>query len=613
MVWILLLGFVWIEDAQKDFSDGIWSVNIYVSARNGGCIEFIPRYDLNLDGYMDLMSVDEHGPHLTIYWGSSEGYSNSNQDTFPISAGADADVADLNHDGYPDIVLSLADAKETRIFWGSREGFSCSNITSLPAGYEPVFIADFNRDGWLDIASSITNSTVGIYLNCKGSFYSDSVIILGDGFTYPAHNAEVADFNKDGWLDVLFVNYGAPGPHKIFWGSPEGYDSTNYTSLTFPSAHGASVADFNKDGWLDVVLTGFGRITYAFIYYGSSKGFVQPPESLNCGDSFGGSIVYDFNKDGWLDILFIRAYSGGYPVIYYGSSDGFSDENICSLSIYVYGSGGLVADFNRDRYVDIFINDHHGQSKVLWGPDFTHYTLLMCNEDHHGMFREIGNVYTREYKEVYLSSIFDAGRKMQWYCADWKDSLPEGSTVRMFVRGGLTADTTEWNAWMEVNKNDPFFMLARFAQYKLELSYENPVNFPSVERVEIYYKYPGPFSIFPDTFFTMSPGDTLEYTFLVLSDTTDPIRVNFETYHTSSGWKDTILLEDTDFDGRPDGGTFEDSLYVPVRIYSPLEEGVDTFYLAGFLRTNPIPRWFSSTPQQVNFPSRPLKLFTLQR
>ncbi|RKZ26395.1 hypothetical protein DRQ20_03075, partial [bacterium] len=168
MVWILLLGFVWIEDAQKDFSDGIWSVNIYVSARNGGCIEFIPRYDLNLDGYMDLMSVDEHGPHLTIYWGSSEGYSNSNQDTFPISAGADADVADLNHDGYPDIVLSLADAKETRIFWGSREGFSCSNITSLPAGYEPVFIADFNRDGWLDIASSITNSTVGIYLNCKG-------------------------------------------------------------------------------------------------------------------------------------------------------------------------------------------------------------------------------------------------------------------------------------------------------------------------------------------------------------------------------------------------------------------------------------------------------------
>ncbi len=92
-----------------------------------------------------------------------------------------------------------------------------------------------------------------------------------------------------------------------------------------------------------------------------------------------------------------------------------------------------------------------------------------------------------------------------------------------------------------------------------------------------------PFVIFPDTFFFISPGDTIEYSFLVLSDTTDPIRVNFETSHTSSGWKDTILLEDTDFDGRPDGGTFEDSLYVPVRIYSPLEEGVDTFYLAGFL------------------------------
>jgi hypothetical protein len=40
------------------------------------------------------------------------------------------------------------------------------------------------------------------------------------------------------------------------------------------------------------------------------------------------------------------------------------------------------------------------------------------------MFREIGNIYSREYEEIYVSSVFDAGTLANWGSISWIDSLP---------------------------------------------------------------------------------------------------------------------------------------------------------------------------------------------
>ncbi len=68
---------MWIETSQEDFRDGIYERNLFASHRDGGVLEFVPRFDLNDDGYIDLFTADAGGPSVRIYWGSSDGFSAS--------------------------------------------------------------------------------------------------------------------------------------------------------------------------------------------------------------------------------------------------------------------------------------------------------------------------------------------------------------------------------------------------------------------------------------------------------------------------------------------------------------------------------------------------------
>uniref|UniRef100_A0A7V0Z639 VCBS repeat-containing protein n=1 Tax=candidate division WOR-3 bacterium TaxID=2052148 RepID=A0A7V0Z639_UNCW3 len=68
-------------------------------------MEFVPRFDLNRDGYLDLFTAGHYGP-IDIYWGSSTGYNPNNKLEFPISGGGNCESADLDCDGFSDFVVS---------------------------------------------------------------------------------------------------------------------------------------------------------------------------------------------------------------------------------------------------------------------------------------------------------------------------------------------------------------------------------------------------------------------------------------------------------------------------------------------------------------------------
>ena len=168
------------EDFSKgSFGDG--GTNIYVSSR--GRVQLIPRWDINSDGYLDLVFTQDHNPLENvegfIYWATKNGYHSlfpafwkelpafkliraSDQRrkhiTFlPAFGGGPVKIADLNLDGYPDIAflntihnyyLDL----EAYIYWGGPEGYSLNNRTELPTLFaKDLAIADLNRDGYPDI------------------------------------------------------------------------------------------------------------------------------------------------------------------------------------------------------------------------------------------------------------------------------------------------------------------------------------------------------------------------------------------------------------------------------------------------------------------------------
>ncbi|KPK64379.1 hypothetical protein AMJ83_02905 [candidate division WOR_3 bacterium SM23_42] len=488
---------LWTETTQEDFADGIFERNIYASHLDGGAVEFAPRFDLNNDGYIDLFTADRHGPYVKLYWGSASGYSPGSLTQFPSSGSGNCDAADVDNDGYADFIVTHKYTPKLTVYWGSPTGpgpYGYSDIMLLQAEGEACFVADFNKDGYLDIAMDVTLPGYGsvFWGSASGFNFSNRIdlpVEMGQ------HNIEVADFNKDNWLDVLFVAATWPTEtYRIYWGASTGFSPTNFTS--FPAiwgSHGVTVADLNCDAFLDIVYT-YWYDPAAHIYWGDSTGYSgSNMQVLNPGYCYGGSAAADINKDGYLDIVFHR---GGYgkhqQEIYWGSAAGYHDTSISYIGIPIEASGGLVADFDNDGDLDIFSNaiTPGSHSYVFWGSEFTTYTELPVNNDHHGMFREIGNVYDRNYNEPYISSVFDAGQTSDWGTVEWDDSLPSGASIECCVRTGNTPsyDPT-WSDWCMLGNGEPVpdSLNSQYIQYMTSLIYTNPALLPCLYEMSISY------------------------------------------------------------------------------------------------------------------------------
>lgn len=487
----------WVETTQEDFRDGIYERNIYASHRGGGAVEFAPRFDLNNDGYIDLFTGNTGAPYVLVYWGSGAGYSAGNRTDYPNPGAGNCDAADLDCDGYTELLTSIRYGYGLKIFWGSPSGPDPLDSTLIPlsGNSEACFIADPNKDGYLDIAASLCSNGIahvfwGSSVGYDPANRTDLPLEAG------AHNIEVADLNIDGWADIVFVNEPSSGPcdNYIYWGSASGFSGGNRTLLEGPGGpHGLSVADLDGNGYLDLIFTAWYD-SRAYIYWGDTAGYSPSNRQvLNPTACYGGSTVADINEDSYLDIVFHHGGGGSrQQKIYWGSASGYSDANSTDIGIACEFTGGFVADLDYDGALDIFANVcvPSGTSYVFWGPGFSTHTGLPSHYDHHGMFREIGNVYDRSYEESYVSSVFDAGDVVDWGVISWVDSLPPGSDIVIRVRSGDTpSPDPSWSSWVEVSNGQPIpeSLNARYLQYEALLSYTNPAYLPVLFEIQVTY------------------------------------------------------------------------------------------------------------------------------
>ncbi|UCF71014.1 MAG: T9SS type A sorting domain-containing protein [candidate division WOR-3 bacterium] len=483
---------MWIETTQMEFRDSQYECNIYASHMDGGAMGFNTPWDLNGDGYLDVVVSNEMACTSYVYWGSASGFSALQRTGYPLVNGGNCESADLNSDGYPDLVFASIE-NLIRIFWGTANGPDPDEFTDLPINSwnETCYVADFNKDGYLDIA-------VGHYDGANGAvFWGGSTGFAANNYTLlpggGRHNFEVADFDKNGWLDLLFTQQLYLNS-LIYWGDVSGFDPNNVTALRNPGwhTHGCSVADLDKNNWLDIVLTCFGGDSL-FIYSGSNSGF-HLWKALVPGPCYGGTTIADLNKDGHLDIVCARGYGVEMkPLVYWGSSTGYSDSNQSLIGVPVDASGILAADYNNDGHYDLMIHNYAyppEPSYLLMGPGYVPQYSLPSVRDHHGRFREIGNVYDRGYYEEYVSSIFDAQTTVHWNRFEWDAILPSGTSILFWIRTGDTDDAADsWTEWMSVKSNAsiPRTFIGRYLQYKAQLKYTNPCHLPTLEEVRVTY------------------------------------------------------------------------------------------------------------------------------
>jgi hypothetical protein len=171
-----------------------------------------------------------------------------------------AAVGDLNGDGKPDVVVGNGSSNTVTIF--INDGAGTLTATRFPAVSHQVFtvnLADFNNDGHLDIlVSEISAPGLTfeiIFGDGTGNFSAATPIALGSIETDQSP-VSVADFNGDGFQDIAFASgeaiailfgdgHGGFLPPRLFTIGLEG--------ATFGHLY---VTDANLDGKPDLLAVG---------------------------------------------------------------------------------------------------------------------------------------------------------------------------------------------------------------------------------------------------------------------------------------------------------------------------------------------------------------------
>ena len=172
-------------------------------------------YDLNDDGYEDVVVSSYYRSNSYIFYGSSIGVPYTPSISLPTTFATGNTVADLNKDGYLDIIFcnfsdGTTTAVDSYIYWGSENEYSSSNRTALPTlGATAVSAYDLNYDGYPDIVFSNNNYDYEyqvnsyIYWGGQNGFSAANKLELS---TNGAKGNFLADLNKDGYIDIIFCN-----------------------------------------------------------------------------------------------------------------------------------------------------------------------------------------------------------------------------------------------------------------------------------------------------------------------------------------------------------------------------------------------------------------------
>lgn len=261
---------------------------------------------------------------------------------------------------------------------------------------------DFDNDGYPDLFVVGVGQNI-LYRNSGDGRFAEITQQAGLGRPHPRYgrmwsiHAGWFDYDRDGWLDLLVVNYCVwdpekepycgdakagyrsychplhydPLPNQLFRNNGDGTfsDVSDQTGIGrhLGKGMGAAFADFDGDGWPDIFIANDTEPNFLFWNRAGQFQEIALPKGVSV-NQFGtavssmGADFRDFDNDGRPD-LFVTALSNEAFLLFRNGADGFediADSSRMALATLPYsGWSNAIVDLNNDGWKDLFSANGH--------------------------------------------------------------------------------------------------------------------------------------------------------------------------------------------------------------------------------------------------------------
>lgn len=292
-----------------------------------------------------------------------------------------------------------------------------------------VAVGDYDNDGYPDLYVTGYGRAILYHNNGNGTFtdVTAKAGVADEGGW--STSAGWFDYDKDGWLDLIVVNYINWTPKTNIWC---GQHRPGYRSYCHPDNYGGQRIKLyhnNHDGTFTDV---------------SDRSGVGKPEAKGMG-----VVLADFNNDGWTDIavandtwpnfLFINRHDGTFQDVSLASGVAASEDGR-----YEAGMGIDAADLDGDGWLDIYITHLDFELSRLY------------HNNHDGTFED----YT------YRSGIGDKAILLSGVAAKFLDYDNDGWTDILQLNGAMLDNIQLYQS--QVSYKEPLLMFRNTGKGRFE-------------------------------------------------------------------------------------------------------------------------------------------------
>jgi hypothetical protein len=270
---------------------------------------------------------------------------------------AAATWVDFDNDNDLDIAIIGSIGKNHFYFNNGDETFTrmtTGHIATITIQSRTGTWGDYDNDGDEDVFIPTSSISVLFRNDGGGNFTDVTTAPLNENANTDSNSAAWGDYDNDGYLDLIKMNYDAPV--SLYHNNQDGTftkvvagDLVNHTgSYSMPSW-----CDYNSDGWLDMLLVGNSISSALFKNTGGSFKKVEAGALTATPVSSGGASWADYDSDGDFDVL-IPNYVSQNDIFFENNGDEtFKKTNNLLITGSIGTDDCAWGDYDNDGYIDI--------------------------------------------------------------------------------------------------------------------------------------------------------------------------------------------------------------------------------------------------------------------